>query len=108
LMEASLKHHYPEVLAGLRKSLTPSRKEAEATLNVSILLDRLAALEASKDPTAQAAIAKLAVAGLNPKERERLSRLVAITNHVSAVEPFDEEAHRREEEEYYNRLRALR
>ena len=93
LIEAILLRSYPDQAAFVFQDLAPSPIGAEAVLAISTLLDRLDALESSKERKAtravdKQAIERLAARGYTQGERARLRALVTTAQTVTAVTPL--------------------
>lgn len=112
LVSATWRTRFPAqhafVLNGLKASTG-----MKAVSGVSLLLDRLDALESGEDreatrKTDHAALAKLAERGLTAAERARLRGLVKTAMSVGTVDPQAPEDEAAREAEYVEALKALR
>lgn len=69
----------------LLSGLSTTQDEAEATVNIELLLERLSGLGSTADGAAASEL--LAQRGLNTAERERLAELVTLAQTASTVTP---------------------
>lgn len=95
VIRAVLENHHPEVVSFLFDNLS-AKQGPEAVVGVSMLLDRLDALDSSPDRKAtrkadHASLATLASRGYTTEERARLRGLVDLTQTVVVTKPISDE-----------------